>query len=182
MTIVVLLAAGESSRTTGMKQLYMVDGEYLINKQIKKIQSLGYEVVVILGHEFDKISSVIEKDIKIIQNNNYKDGMFSSVKRSFELLDADKLIFCHIDRPIPNKNIFESLIKSNSPIATSSYKEKKAPPIMIKSSMKKELLDSDAKRLDFWIQNTKKAKHIEVDDEKVHFNANTDEELRRYFG
>ncbi len=107
--------------------------------------------------------------------------MFSSVKVAFKTLDADRLIFCHIDRPIAKKDTFEILIKTQSEIATASHKGKKAPPIMIQSSMKKELLESPLKRLDYWIQSTKKAKHIEVDDSKIHHNANTDEELRRYF-
>ncbi|MEA1954968.1 MAG: NTP transferase domain-containing protein [Campylobacterota bacterium] len=182
MNIVILLAGGESSRTTNMKQLYKVDGEYLINKQIKIIQSYGYEVVVVLGHEYEKIKSVLDKDVKIIRNYNYQQGMFSSVKTAFNLLDADKLIFCHIDRPIVEKDIFEELLKSDDEIVTTFYNGKKAPPIMIKYSMKKELLDSNINRLDYWIESTNKASYIEVDDEKVHFNANTDEKLRRYFG
>ena len=53
---------------------------------------------------------------------------------------------------------------------------------MIQSSMRQLLLNSDAQRLDDWIESTQKAEHIEVDDERVLFNANTDEKLRRYFG
>jgi len=182
MSIIALLAAGESSRTTDMKQLHKIDGEYLINKQIKIVQSYGYELVVILGHQFERISAILDKNVKVIRNYNYKDGMFSSVKTAFKSLESDKLIFCHIDRPIPNKEVFESLLKSDSEIATAYFNKKKAPPIMIQSSMKKELLSSTIARLDFWIESTKKVSYIKVDDEKIHFNANTDEELRRYFG
>ena len=181
MSIVVLLAAGESSRTSDMKQLYIVDGEYLINHQIKKVLSYAYEVAVILGHEYEKLSSILDKRVKIIQNFNYKDGMFSSVKTAFKSLESNRLIFCHIDRPIPNKEVFELLLKSDSEIATAFYNNKKAPPIMIQSSMKEELLSSDINRLDYWIESTKKVSYIKVDDERVHFNANTDEELGRYF-
>ena len=182
MNIVVLLAAGESTRTTDMKQLYKIDGEYLINKQIKIVQSYGYDVVVVLGYKYKKIKSVLNRDIQVIKNSNYKDGMFSSVKSAFKNLEATRLIFCHIDRPMVSKDIFEKLIESKSEITTTFFKGKKAPPIMIKYSMKKKLLDSTQVRLDYWIESTYKASYIEVDDEKVHFNANTDETLERYFG
>ena len=41
---VVLLAAGKSSRTSVMKQLYPIKGEYLINRQIRKLRGYGYNV------------------------------------------------------------------------------------------------------------------------------------------
>ena len=181
MSIVVLLAAGESSRTTGLKQLYKVKGEYLINRQIEQILAFGYEVVVVLGYASQKIASCINKDVNIIVNQNYKEGMFSSVKRAFELLDANRLIFCHIDRPLAKKELFEQLLKTESPIASASYKGKNAPPIMIQSSMKEALLASKATRLDYWIESTKKVVRFESDDARLLHNANTDEALRRYF-
>lgn len=179
---VVLLAAGESSRTSGMKQLYEVDGEYLINKQIDKVLSYGYECAVVLGCEFEKIKGVIRKDVKIIHNKNYKDGMFSSVKSAFLNLDDKVLLFCHIDRPMPKKVVFETLLNSPSLVATASHGGKKAPPIKIDASMRDELLSSDMMRLDHWVESRKECVHLEVDDESIHFNANTDENLRRYFG
>ncbi len=182
MNIVVLLAGGKSSRTSTMKQLYKIDSEYLINRQIQTIQSYGYEVVVILGHNYDAIQSILNSDVTVIRNKNYQEGMFSSVKTAFNYLKADSLIFCHIDRPMVSKEIFEKLINSTSEITTTFYENKKAPPIMIKYSMKDELLESTHQRLDYWIESTKKASYIKVNDEKVHFNANTDEKLGLYFG
>ncbi len=182
MSIIVLLAAGESSRTSGMKQLYRVDNQYLINKQIKILKSYGYDVAVVLGHNSEKILSIIDEDVRVVLNENYKEGMFSSVKTAFKTLNTDRLIFCHIDRPMVDKELFEALINSKDSITTAYYNGKKAPPIMIKSSMKESLLSSTHTRLDHWIQSTNRASHICVNDERVHFNANTDEELRRYFG
>jgi CTP:molybdopterin cytidylyltransferase MocA len=165
-----------------MKQLYLMRGEYLINRQIKTLLSYGYQIAVVLGHRFEKISAVLDKDIKVIHNREYKKGMFSSVKRAFEVLEAQQLIFCHIDRPIPDRDVFEALIESQSEIATAFFNDKKAPPIMIKSSMKTQLLNSSIKRLDHWIQSRKEVSHISVNDKRVHFNANTDEKLAEYFG
>ena len=179
---VVLLAAGKSSRTTQMKQLYKIDGEYLINRQIQGLRGYGYEVVVVLGHAFDTIAAVIGKDVKVIRNYNYEKGMFSSVQRAYEVLNRERLVFCHIDRPLADKEVFEALLSSAYPIATASYKGKNAPPIMIESSLKEELLRSHATRLDYWIASTNKVQRVEVEDAKVSFNANTDEELKRYWG
>lgn len=180
--IVVLLGAGRSSRTTNMKQLYKIDGEYLINIQIKKLLFYGYKVAVVLGHNYHSIVDVLDEVVVVLHNENYEDGMFSSVKKAVEELQEDTLIFCHIDRPIADKEVFEKLLKSNSQVAVTYLHQKKAPPIMIKSTMKNSLLSSKHKRLDYWIEECKDLQLLHVEDEKVHFNANNDEELRKYFG
>ncbi|WP_415406132.1 nucleotidyltransferase family protein [Sulfurovum sp. CS9] len=181
MITVVLLAAGKSSRTSTVKQLYPVKGEYLINIQIRKLHAYGFDVAVVLGHEYKKIRTVLDNSVTIVHNENYEEGMFSSVKKVFETLDEEQLIFCHIDRPIPDLAVFEALLQSEKAISVAFYQGEKAPPIRIKSSMKKHLLNSNLKRLDHWIAAEDDVDYLEVDDPKVHYNANTDETLKRYF-
>jgi len=180
--IVVLLAAGKSSRTTKMKQLYVTHGEYLINRQIERVKSYGYRVVVVLGHEYERVKSVLKEDVEVIKNEKYEEGMLSSVKVAFKALRAKKLIFCHIDRPIVSKEVFEALVHQDAKIVTTFFNEKKAPPICIDYSMKEELLETTLHRLDYWIESTNRASLLEVDDAKVHYNANRDADLERYFG
>jgi len=177
---VVLLAAGRSSRTSVMKQLYPINGEYLINRQIGKLHGYGYDVAVVLGHAYEKIRSVLEKGVTVVHNDHYEEGMFSSVKSAFKALDDEQLIFCHVDRPVPDKAVFEALMRSDKPVAVAFYDGKKAPPIRICSSMKEKLLSSDLERLDHWVASAD-ADYVEVDDPKVHYNANTDETLHHYF-
>ena len=181
MITVVLLAAGKSSRTSTVKQLYLIKGEYLINVQIGILLSYGFDVAVVLGHEYEKIRTILDNSMTIVHNENYEEGMFSSVKKAFEVLDEEQLVFCHIDRPIPDLAVFEALLQSDKAIAVAFYQGEKAPPIRIKSSMKKRLLNSDLKRLDHWIAAEDDVAYVEVDDPKVHYNANTDETLKRYF-
>jgi len=179
--LVILLAGGESKRTSTMKQLYKIDGEFLINVQIKKLLSYGYDVAVILGHNFENIKKIIDSDVKILKNENYKDGMFSSVKLACKELDSKKYLFCHIDRPIADKEVFEVLLNVKTDVAVAFKDSKKAPPIMINSTMKKDIEESSHSRLDHWIESISSLSLVDVKDEKVHFNANTDSELKRYF-
>ena len=181
MITVVLLAAGRSSRTSTMKQLYPVKGEYLINAQIRVLHSFGFDVAVVLGHEYERIRTVLDNNVTVIYNQNYEEGMFSSVKKAFKELSAEQLVFCHIDRPIADLAVFKALIQSDHDIAVAFYQGEKAPPIRIKYAMKKQLLSSGAERLDHWIASEDDVEYVEVNDPKVHFNANTDETLMKYF-
>ena len=178
---VVLLAAGKSSRTSILKQLYPVNDEYLINVQIGTLQSYGFDVAVVLGYEYKRIHTILDNSVTIVHNEHYEEGMFSSVKMAFKALNDEQLVFCHVDRPIPDLAVFEALLQSNKAIAVAFYQGEKAPPIRIKSSMKKRLLDSDLERLDYWISEEDDVDYVEVDDPKVHYNANTDETLEKYF-
>ena len=182
MITVVLLAAGRSSRTSVLKQLYPINGEYLINVQIRKLRAYGFDVAVVLGYEYEKISALLDKSVTTVHNENYEEGMFSSLKKAFNVLNAGQLIFCHIDRPIPDLAVFEALLGNGKEIAVAFYQGEKAPPVRINASMKNSLLNSSVKRLDHWIAEEEgNVAYVEVDDPKVHYNANTDEELKKYF-
>ena len=179
--ILLSLAGGRSSRTTDMKQLYKVDGEYLINLQIKKLLDYGYEVAVVLGHNSQMIREKIKFDVTILVNENYDDGMFSSVKFACKELDVETLLFFHLDRPMVDKEVFEAVGSSKTKVAVAYRDSKKAPPIKISSIMKQEIQTSSFNRLDYWVESLKDVTFVDVLDEKVHFNGNTDEDLFKYF-
>jgi len=179
---VVLLAAGRSSRTSVMKPLYRIGDAYLINVQIEKLRAYGYEVAVVLGHAFETISAVLDPGVTVLRNDAYDEGMFSSVKRAFEALDVPELYFCQVDRPVPDKQVFDALARSKSPVATAFFGGRRTPPQRIGAAMKSDLLASGVGRLDAWIEATGIAEAVAVDDPKVALNANTDEELNRIFG
>jgi len=183
VTTVVLLAAGKSRRTSGLKQLYRTGGEYLLNRQIRTLQSYGFEVAVVLGYACEKIRKVLDKGVTVIENENYEEGMFSSVKKAFKVLESETLIFCHVDRPVPDISVFKALLQNENPVAAAFHKDRKAPPIKIHASVRSRLLDSDFTRLDHWVVALgDSAAYVEVDDPKIHYNANTDEALDKYFG
>ena len=177
---VVLLAAGKSSRTSELKQLYSVNGQYLINVQIRTLHSYGFDVAVVLGYEYERIRAILDENVTVVYNENYEEGMFSSVKKAFKELDDEQLVFCHVDRPIPDLAVFKALLQNENAISVAFHQDKKAPPIRIKSSMKMRLLNSDLGRLDYWIAEEDVA-YVEIDDPRVHYNANTDETLNKYF-
>jgi len=180
-TKVVLLCAGKSTRTSQMKQLYKIDREYLINVQIKKLLRFGFEVVVILGHRYEELIGLIDTRVEIIYNAEYEKGMFSSVKAVFQNVDAEQFLFCHIDRPIVNREVYLSLMQSKKEVAVAFCCGKKAPPIMMYSTVKEKLLASSLTRLDYWIEAFPEVEYVNVKDEKIHQNANSDAELEKYF-
>ena len=67
---IVILAAGMSTRFPGNKLLYEVNGKPLIRHIVESaLESKADEVIVVLGHEIEKISAKIEDlDVVIVYN------------------------------------------------------------------------------------------------------------------
>jgi len=181
MTKVVLLAAGKSTRTSSMKQLYKIDGEYLINVQIKKLLAYGYEVLVVLGHRYEEVLNILDTRVEVVHNREYERGMFSSVQAVFKESEAEQFLFCHTDRPIADKEVYEKMIASRSDVAVAFCCEQKAPPIKMRSLVKEQILNAKENRLDDWVLAFKELEFVNVNDEKIHHNANCDRELDKYF-
>ena len=181
MIKIVLLAAGKSTRTSGMKQLYKIGDEYLINVQIKKLLDYGYEVLVVLGYRYEDMLAVLDKRVEVVHNSEYEKGMFSSVQAVFRESAASQFLFCHTDRPIADREVYERMMASMSDVAVAFCCEKKAPPIMMRTVVKEQILNAKEHRLDYWVLAFKELEFIKVDDEKIHHNANSDSELERYF-
>ena len=180
-SVAVLLAAGRSERTSGVKQLYRIGDEYLINRQINRLHSYGLDVAVVLGHHSEKIRAVMDPNVTVVYNENHDEGMFSSVKKAFEAIPAEYLVFCHIDRPVADKRVFELLEQSCSEVAVARFEGERGPPIRISRHRYPLLLNTPFHRLDHWIDAQEDVEYVDVADPKILYNANTDEALRRYF-
>jgi molybdenum cofactor cytidylyltransferase len=133
---IIILAAGSSSRLGRPKQLLEYQGETLLNRTIRIANEVSSNVCLVLGANFEIISkSILNKQCKIIFNENWQTGMASSITKSIEhYFDFEKLIIAICDQPFLNTNIFLELIeKSESslkPIVASNYGNQLGVPIL----------------------------------------------------
>lgn len=80
---IALLAAGEASRFGSPKQLARYQGQTLIERSIVLLEAMSCEFLVITGAHHLVIHehlSVISKDLQVIFNQDWRQGMSSSVK------------------------------------------------------------------------------------------------------
>jgi len=85
-----LIAAGASHRLGQPKQLVTYKGKTLINHAVDKLKSLDLDdCTVILGSQADLIKSKIDKEISILINADWQEGMGSTVRKGISSLDAD---------------------------------------------------------------------------------------------
>ena len=89
----ILLAAGESKRFGDKNKLSeIINGKPIINNILDTLFEIfdPSELIVIVGHEQNKIKNLIlNKDIKILENKDYRNGIGTSIALGMNNLNAD---------------------------------------------------------------------------------------------
>lgn len=103
MISAIVLAAGESRRMGRPKQLLEWRGKTLLRHTLDNLlRSDVDEIILVLGHEAEKIEKGLEGlDIKIILNPDYRRGMASSLKRGLRTMDpaSEAFLILLADQP-----------------------------------------------------------------------------------
>ena len=182
-----ILAAGESKRMNGVKQLLPWKDSTLLGYAItQSLQSSANEVYVVLGANMDKILNTIDiRKVNLVINDDWSHGMgtsIASVIRFFRAnqLDFDGILIRLIDQPLLDVKYYNTLINKyidSKNIIASSYKSGYGVPVVFDKKYFDELLvlksDKGAKGI---IKKYKEAlivvdsegKTIDLDDEQTY--------------
>ncbi|WP_455368568.1 nucleotidyltransferase family protein [[Eubacterium] cellulosolvens] len=146
----ILLAAGESKRMGKPKLLLNLGKSNIINNTIENLlKSKILELVIVLGHEAKKIEDSIlaqDKRIKFVLNENYSEGMSTSIKCG--VLAASKqseaFLIALGDQPLISPKITNSLIEkyqtSGVGIVTVAHQSMRGHPVIISRKYFQEIL------------------------------------------
>lgn len=87
----IILAAGASRRLGQPKQLLKVNGETLLERALRLVLETGAEpVLTVLGAHRDAILSSVQLGHTItVVNDNWKDGLASSIHAGLKVLESD---------------------------------------------------------------------------------------------
>jgi molybdenum cofactor cytidylyltransferase len=135
----VVLAAGESRRMGRPKQLLPFGEQTILERVVDTLLSAGVgEVVVVLGHEADRVRPVLGKrPVKAVINDAYRQGMLSSVKCGVRAVgrDYDAVLFALGDQPHIECAVVSEVIRAyrtgHAGIVIPRYGAKKGHPIII---------------------------------------------------
>ena len=143
----IVLAAGESKRMGSPKMLLPFNGLTMIENVIANVlDSKIKNIMVVLGADREPIVKLIKtKAVNYCYNENYKDGMLSSVVCGFRNLPIDHsavLVF-QGDQPLITpkaiNSVIEVYISSGKGIVIPVYKNKRGHPILIDRKYRDEI-------------------------------------------
>lgn len=143
----IILAAGESRRMGFPKMLLTFNGKTMIENVIGNVTgSVVDNTMVVLGADRDVLIDLIQKSsVKYCYNDNYKDGMLSSVKCGFTNLPSDfeAVMVFQGDQPLITPKVINAVIDayrlSGKGIVIPVYKEKRGHPLLIDRKYSNEI-------------------------------------------
>ena len=192
MISAILLAAGESKRMGQPKQLMEWQGKTLLQHSLESlINSAANEIILVLGHEADRIRETLPAlPIKIVINPDYKQGMASSLGKGLLAMDPGSEAFLVLlaDQPGIGPEIINTLIRTfqqadpKPGIVRPVYRGQRGHPVLIGVRYLREALqlqgDVGARRI--LINHPEDILEIDVDQDAVLKDIDTPEEYQRY--
>jgi len=139
---IIILAAGASRRMGTPKQLLKIDDQTLIERAVSIAQGLAaQQTVVVLGANAEKISPFIpqQKRVNVILNENWQQGMGTTLKAGMEFFLKQPLNFAAIivmvcDQPYLTTEKLQQLIDkyraTKAAIIATEYKSIKGVPAL----------------------------------------------------
>ncbi|MDP4160605.1 MAG: NTP transferase domain-containing protein [Bacillota bacterium] len=144
----IIVAAGYSFRMKRFKPLLPLGGSTVLEQAVHSFLDRGIkDIRVVVGHRANELFPVIDKlGVQSIVNNNFTEGMFSSVTVGVKSLSSEVLGFflLPVDNPIVNKTTLETLQKTFFSTAFGiiypSYQGRRGHPPLISSHYINEVL------------------------------------------
>jgi molybdenum cofactor cytidylyltransferase len=183
----VVLAAGESSRIGETKQLLAFRGSTILGRVIANARgSLLKEIIVVLGHDADKIQRQVDfAGVKVVLNDDYKQGQSSSLKMGLNNVSnrSRAAMFLLGDQPLVDECVINRMIRayeeSLSPIVIPVFAGRRGNPVVIGRELFGELADAakgDAGARVLFNHHAGLINYVEMDSSFIHADVDTVED------
>jgi molybdenum cofactor cytidylyltransferase len=151
MTGLIILAAGRGGRFGQPKQNLIFQGQTLISRAVSTaIASVCRPIIVVTGAHADLMNvDVSNKEVSIIFNANWEEGMASSIRVGITAItdnpDIDSALFMLCDQPLVTPSLIAELLQkqqnADKLIVGCSYNHTIGVPMLFHRSIFKELLE-----------------------------------------
>lgn len=185
----IILAAGYSSRMKLFKPLLPLGSSTVIENSIDSFRNAGVDnIVVVVGFQAKKLIPVLEqKGVSWVFNENFSDGMYSSIVEGVSSLPQHIKGFFLLpaDIPLVRKDTIDSLVEgykhSNMNIIYPSFSKRRGHPPLISSFLFSEIINYDGTGgLKALLRKYEEHAHyVDVDDEGVLIDIDTYEDYLR---
>lgn len=118
-----------------------IGGKTLIENCIEGMYNVCSRIIVVGGYKFENILPIIDKYPKteLVLNENYRDGMYSSVKKGLEYIKGERFFLTPGDYPAIHADVYKTMLDREGEIVIPIYKGEKGHPVLMKSHLAKEI-------------------------------------------
>ena len=185
----IIPAAGYSSRAGLFKPLLPLGSSLVIERSVHTFQQASIEDIhVVIGHKADLLIPVLTRlGVKAIMNQNYAQGMYTSIQagvmslgneiEAFFLLPADYAFVS----PETIRNLLRAYEKSSSEVIYPIYQEERGHPPIISAKLRDLILATEPKGglKGLLEKEAHNSAEIQVDDKGILIDLDSEEDYQR---
>lgn len=118
--VILLLAAGESRRYGGIKQLAEIRGEPMLRRAARHALEQGVPVVVVIGAHAEHVEAALDAlPLRLLRFDGWHEGMGSSLAAGVRCVDADypqasALLLCLADQPLLEAGLLRDMLQRHA--------------------------------------------------------------------
>ena len=177
----VITAAGCSERMGRFKLTLEIQGKTVIEYTLSGVYNIADEIVVVGGCRVEELRKVLSsyKKVWLVENPNYKLGMFTSVKKGLSEIEGDYIFITPGDCPLIGESIYRLLLEKKDSIVVPSYNRRGGHPVLINAYMKELLLkEPDSSNLKEFMKKHD-VKYVEVDSDEILIDMDRPEDFEK---
>jgi molybdenum cofactor cytidylyltransferase len=177
----IILAAGFSERAGEYKMELRLGNKTLLERCIEGLATVCEHIIVVGGYQYEKIEAIVEHlpDIESVYNENFRVGMFSSVKRGIREIRAGRFFIIPGDQPLVKPETYRKLLSVDNDIVIPRFNGKKGHPVLFAGHLIPEILAiPDTAILRDFI-HSKETFIVDVDDPGVGLDVDSPEDYEK---
>lgn len=138
----IILAAGLSSRASGFKMTLDFNNKTVIENTIDNMLDFCKRIIIVGGYKIENLQPIVEKYSKVdlVLNEDYMQGMFSSVKRGMSFIRENRFFFTPGDYPLIAPEVYRELLLNKAPVVIPTFAGRKGHPILFSSNIIDDVL------------------------------------------
>lgn len=139
----VVLAAGKSTRTGGRYKMALdLGGQPLIRRSVDSLRPVCGRIIVVAGHNPDRLGRLLAgcADVEIICNDDYEQGMFTSVRCGIRHVTADAFLLLPGDIPLVGPETVRRLASLTADIVIPRHEGRNGHPVRVNARFIPEIL------------------------------------------
>lgn len=138
----VVLAAGLSRRAGSFKPALDLGGRPMILRCVDAFLETCSSIIVVGGHEYDRLAALVVgiPELRLVRNEGYLSGMFSSVRAAVAAVDADRFFLIPGDYPFVRPETCRVLLEASGAVVVPSFGGRAGHPVLLDAALIHDIL------------------------------------------
>ncbi len=177
----IILAAGMSSRMSKWKVQLPFKGKTIIERCVSNALLICKRVILVVGYRSSELKEKFRngRDIFIIENYDYKKGMFKSIQTGVSSVQTDYFFISHGDLPLVSSQVYKTLAEHKGPEAVIPvHNGRKGHPVLLPKSIIGRVLEEQENSSMKKLLSTYPKQLVPVDTKGIYKDIDTDEDYK----